>query len=312
MTLIDTVKAANTSVKEKIPLEKTVGVFVGGTSGIGEYTAYKFAQYTKNPTVYVIGRNEAAGNAIIDKLKELNSSPDAKYYFMKHDVSLMKECDKLCDVIKSKEDKVNLLFLSSGFLSIKSRDENEEGLDKKFSVNYYGRWRVVSNLMPLVSAAAEKDNQARVVSVLAPGNEGPLQEDDLDLKKKYTMLNFNRHIVEFNSLAVVRFANLYPKVSFTHAHPGIVSTKIDRDLPWWIRAPIKPIFKVFAQSADDSAEKFFYLGYSGSDYKTGSHIVDANLKDLKAPAENKGFLTKELQDKVWDHTEQSFKEALSK
>ena len=287
----------------------TVGVFVGATSGIGENTAYAFAKYTPKPVVYIVGRNADAGARVLSKLKSINDQVEAK--FLKHDMTLIREADKCSQEIMDNEQKVNVLFLSPGFLTLNGRTETDEGVDSKMSVNFYGRWRVVQNLLPLVQKAAELDENARVVSVLAPGNEGPVNLDDLDLKHNYSLTNANRHFTEFNSLAVERFAKLYPNIGFLHAGPGIVRTGITREFPWYVRYPLY-LTLIFASKPEDSAERFYYIAAGSPDYRTGSHILDGGLKSLKERAQERGYLTPELQETVWKHTEQLFKDALAK
>ena len=50
----DTVKAVNAELKSLNPGQ--VGVFVGGTAGIGEFALKAFAQKTRNPKIYIVGR----------------------------------------------------------------------------------------------------------------------------------------------------------------------------------------------------------------------------------------------------------------
>lgn len=309
MANMDKIIEQNKGVREET--EGPVGVFVGGTSGVGEYTAYNFAKYTHDPTIYIVGRSETAGQAVLDKLKEINPSDKAQYYFKKHDVTLIRDCDELCKALNASEKKVNLLFLSAGFLTTAGRTETVEGIDKKLAVNYYGRWRIVEQLMPLLKNASENGENTRVVSVLQPGNEGPVEEDDLDLKKNFTLFKANRHIVEFNSLAVARFAKQHPNMSFIHAHPGFVSTAIARELPWALRVGTNALARFIATSPETSAEKSFYLGWSAPEFKTGSHIVSAKLKEMQPDIEKKGFLSPELQEKVWNHTQQIFNDAVN-
>ncbi|KAF5111911.1 hypothetical protein DV454_004516 [Geotrichum candidum] len=287
----------------------TVGVFVGATSGIGEHTAYAFAKYTPYPRIHIVGRNADAGSRIVSKLQTIN--PNAQATFHRHDMTLISEADALSKTLLEQEQKVNLLFLSPGFLNITGRTETAEGIDAKLAVTYYGRWRVVKDLLPLVEKAADKEENARVVTVLAAGSEGPVNMDDLDLKHNYSFYNFNRHTSEFNSLAVVRFAQLYPRIGFLHAAPGIVRTGIARELPWYVRMPMKP-FMFFASSPEDSAERFYYISQGSPDYRTGSHLVDSSLKSLKEKAVERGYLTPQLQETVWKHTEDIFNEALAK
>jgi NAD(P)-dependent dehydrogenase (short-subunit alcohol dehydrogenase family) len=93
-----------------------VAVFVGGTSGIGESTLKKYAALATNPTIYVIGRNETAATRILEELKTLN--PEGKYSFIKSDVTLVESVDAVCKEIKSKEKKLNLLWLSPGYSNL--------------------------------------------------------------------------------------------------------------------------------------------------------------------------------------------------
>ncbi|AOW05008.1 YALI0E05731p [Yarrowia lipolytica CLIB122] len=158
-------------------VNKAVGVFFGGTSGIGKETAYMFAQKFDRPTVFIVGRSEEAGSQIVADLNRLN----ARATFIKSDLSQMKEVLRVSEIVKNDTSKINLLFLSQGILSTAGRTETAEGIDLRMALNYYGRWLAVKELAPLVQKAyndGDKDN-ARVVSVLAPGNEGPYQENDI-------------------------------------------------------------------------------------------------------------------------------------
>ncbi|KAF5859747.1 hypothetical protein ETB97_002469 [Aspergillus alliaceus] len=79
---------------------------MGGTSGIGLYTAREFVRYTISPRVYLVGRNEVEAKRTIDELHSVN--PDGKVQFIKSDVSLLKGVDKACDEILRTANRVNL------------------------------------------------------------------------------------------------------------------------------------------------------------------------------------------------------------
>ncbi|ODQ66798.1 hypothetical protein NADFUDRAFT_46162 [Nadsonia fulvescens var. elongata DSM 6958] len=287
-----------------------VAVFVGATSGIGQHTAFKLAEYTESPTIYIVGRSEKAGKYTLDQLRSLNSNPAAKYYFLKHDFTLIKEADSLASELK-KLDRLNLLFLSPGYLTLSGRQESSEGIDCKMAVNYYARWRLVDNLMPLLAHTADDLKQpARVVSVLQPGNEGKFNEEDMGLKNHFTLTACNRHIVEFTSLAVLRFARLYPNVSFTHAHPGFVKTGIMRELPWWVKMA-NPLINCFATDVTTSSEKFIYLS-TDPRFAKGAYILDKDLGSIKEKSLSTGYLTEKYQEMVWNHSNELFDAAVAK
>ena len=111
MVSLEAVKASNVCLPETLP-PNLVAVFVGGTSGIGEFTLRKFAQYAKQPKAYIVGRSQAAADRIIEDLKKVN--PGGEYSFIKSDVSLMKNVDTVCEEIRKREKAINILFLSCG------------------------------------------------------------------------------------------------------------------------------------------------------------------------------------------------------
>lgn len=65
-------------------------------------------------------RNEEAAGRLISELKGLQ--PDGEVTFIKKDLTLLKSVDEVCEEIKAKEKKLNLLFMSQGTLSLKGRD----------------------------------------------------------------------------------------------------------------------------------------------------------------------------------------------
>ncbi|RDW28954.1 hypothetical protein B0I72DRAFT_135626 [Yarrowia lipolytica] len=302
------IKQVNAAYKPTV--KDAVAVFFGGTSGIGKETAYMFAKKFDSPTVIIVGRSEEAGNKIVNDLKELN----AKATFIKSDLSQMKEVVRVSDIVKRDVTKINLLFLSQGILSTAGRTETSEGIELRMSLNYYGRWLAVKELLPLVQTAydeGDKDN-ARVMTVLAPGNEGPYVEDDMQLRTKFSMMNQNRHIVQFSSAAVMRFAREHPDLSFIHAHPGLVATGIMRELPWYVRYPSAILMKTpWAVSPADSGEKFFYMSASCPKFAHGAFLLNPACESIKEKPVSKGYLTEQHQDKIWKHTEEEFELALN-
>jgi hypothetical protein len=83
--------------------------------------------------------------------------------------------------------KLNFLFMSPGILSMRGFDPTSEGIDRKLSLNFYARYKFALDLMPLLEAAADAGEDARVVSVLGPGHGGKIDAQDLGLKKSYSI-----------------------------------------------------------------------------------------------------------------------------
>lgn len=49
-------------------------------------------------------------------------NPESQFNFIKSDVAQLRNVDAVCEEIKAKEDKINLLFLSAGIMTLKGRD----------------------------------------------------------------------------------------------------------------------------------------------------------------------------------------------
>ncbi|KAJ6185288.1 hypothetical protein N7519_006589 [Penicillium mononematosum] len=320
-----------------------VGVFVGGTSGIGEATARAFASNTLASRIYLIGRNEAQASKIIEELRQVN--PDGQVNFIKCDASRLRNVDEACRTIQEKEEKVNLLFLSSGILTTKGRDETEEGLDMKLSLHYYSRMRFINDLLPLLTRAGNdtdnlsppqpglRRNLSSVVSVLHGGAEGPLILDDLSLKTHFSMSNCARHAITMTSLSMQELAFSHPETSFVHAFPGIVKTGATRDFGIVTRTVINAVSflaRPWMVPLNESGDRHLYAATSprfipraskdigdtapGVDGSIGSgayllHWDGSTAGDQKVLQD---FCQNETGKSVWEHTMSIFESICGK
>lgn len=117
MVALPLVRESNSHLKT---ISNLVAVFVGATQGIGLSTLQQYATLTTAPRIYIIGRSEPAGLRIIDDLKARN--PDGNYVFLKGQVSLLESVDEVCREIKRREKRLDLLFMSPGYISFGGRN----------------------------------------------------------------------------------------------------------------------------------------------------------------------------------------------
>ncbi|KAL0065011.1 hypothetical protein AAF712_008004 [Marasmius tenuissimus] len=201
-----------------------VGIFVGGTSGIGQGMAEAFADHTEgNAHIVIVGRNQAAAEAIIAKFPQ-PSSAEAKHEFVQCDVTLMENVQKTTTELLSRIPRINYLVMSPGFTTMKERDETSEGIDRKMAVHYYARWKFIDDLLPALKKAQSEGQDAKVYSVLAPGYGGKIKVEDLGLKKSYSKSHFALAGPTYNDLMLEEFAERNPGIPFVHAYPGFVDT----------------------------------------------------------------------------------------
>ncbi|ESK87716.1 hypothetical protein Moror_1847 [Moniliophthora roreri MCA 2997] len=203
-----------------------VGIFVGGTSGIGQGMAEAFATHTNgNAHIVIVGRNKSAAESIISKFPQ-PSSPEAKHEFIQCDVTLMKNVQKTTDQLLATvpDGKINYLVMSPGYITVKNRDESEEGIDRKMAVHYYARWKFINDLLPGLKKAKELGDDAKVYAVLAAAHGGNIKVDDLGMKKSYSKSHFARAGPTYNDLMMEEFSSRNPNIPFIHAFPGWVRT----------------------------------------------------------------------------------------
>ncbi|OJJ57388.1 hypothetical protein ASPSYDRAFT_153805 [Aspergillus sydowii CBS 593.65] len=200
-----------------------VALFMGATSGIGQSALQHFAQHAPSPRIYSIARPSAAGSheTFLDSLR--SSNPSGTYNLIEADVSLISEIDRIVADIKEKnETKIDILFMSAGFMAFEGRKDTSEGLDPSMSTRYYSRLRLVQQLVPLLNNAPSP----RVVSVLGGGLESPLNEHDLDLRdpRNWTFWSSSMHSGTMGTLTLERIARANPNLSIVHWFPGTVAT----------------------------------------------------------------------------------------
>lgn len=192
-----------------------IGVFVGGTSGVGRAMAEAFHSYTKGKChIIIIGRNRAAAEAMFGSFDEPDhSTVELKREFIPCDVYLMKNIKETSRVLLGQLPHINFLVLSAGYGSLlNDRDETAEGMAGQLATRYYSRWRFIYELLPLIRNAADEGLDAKVMSVLgAQKYKGmSVDLDDLALKKSYWGVKAALQSVNYNDYMVeVRRTSLY-------------------------------------------------------------------------------------------------------
>jgi NAD(P)-dependent dehydrogenase (short-subunit alcohol dehydrogenase family) len=272
----DQIRSSNALINDTLP-HHLVAVFVGGTSGIGEYTVLQLAKHATKPKIYIVGRSEEASDRIIARCKVLNN--DGEYMFMKVDASLLKNVDEVCREIKEREKEINIMVLSTGTLVFKTSEldfplglnakltkawgiETEEGLHAAVCLALHARMRFVVNLLPLLQRA---NSLRRVITVFAGTKEGSPDLGDLEALNA-SLFNSRGHICSLITLSLEAIAKKAPNVSFIHDYPGPVDTGIGRGMTGMVMTIMKALFKVIGPliyiPKEQSGERHLYLATS--------------------------------------------------
>ena len=153
--------------------------------------------------------------------------------------------------------------------------------------------------MPCLEKATAEGQEARVMSILAPGTGGALDATDLGLKKNFSLMRAARQAPTYNDIFVdVRilstsllsfpltrfyeqeYSNRHPAMSFIHAMPGLVDTPLANNMPFYIRA-LMPIAKLFTTSIEDCGE-WMNSALTNPEMKKGKWYVDQNANLIPA------------------------------
>ena len=128
MVQIDAVRSSNSLLVKSHPL---VAVFVGGTSGIGEYTVKALATHAKQGQglrLYIVGRNADAAEKTISDCTRL--FPEGDFRSVKAgDLALLRDVDLVCaEIMRMEEEsftggpaRVDLLVLTQAYFSFDAR-----------------------------------------------------------------------------------------------------------------------------------------------------------------------------------------------
>lgn len=126
-------------------LENKVAFVIGGTSGIGEATAKKFAE--EGAKVIVGGRNEDEGNRIVNEIKEQNNEAIYKHTDTTDFDEIKKVVQEILDVYGTIDILYNGAGIHDSYKTILDTDESD--YDKIMDVNVKGPYLASKAVLPI-------------------------------------------------------------------------------------------------------------------------------------------------------------------
>ncbi|KAH8654418.1 hypothetical protein BGZ60DRAFT_495872 [Tricladium varicosporioides] len=320
MVSLHEVLLSNSQISSSLP-SHLVAVFVGATSGIGEISLKKFAEYTNEPRIYFVGRSQDAADRIVTQCKVLN--PSGEYIFVQSDISLISNVDRVCQHIGGNEQSIDLLFLSAGVPAV-NRSVTSENIHLLAALNYYSRLRFITNFLPLLQSAG---SLRRVVTIGGGTQEGPLDTTDFPALR-VPLPQLKGHLSSLITLGLEAVARTALEVSFVHDYPGTVKTPLLDGMP---KEMLKNLVLI---PLEECGERHVYLATSGrfsalkgmcktvtsrnnSDkalgttgevgsgvYSVGAYCESASIEVQELLA---GFREVGMVSQVWQHTQGEFR-----
>lgn len=310
--IVNTLKAYAQDPK----LSKPVGVFCGGTSGIGLSTAIAFVKATKNSpnpaSIYIVGHDKLKGESARKKLKEIN--PEINCKFLQHDLTYIEQAKRISNIILNHETHINLLCLSHGSFPPPTQIITKEGIDQELATTYYTRCTLLIDLAPLLTVAAESKQTAAAISVMGAGHEkvDAINPTDYGLLTSYSPNRALTMSHTYNSLVMLKLARLYPNVAFIHTFPGYVRTGISRNIPWYLRALTNGYLGLFGTDPEVAGNANVYAALISAE-PGSANLLDNHLEEVygeEVRAKGEGLFDVKLQEDLWNHTQETINKVI--
>ena len=230
--------------------------------------------------------------------------PHANMEFRPLEATSMRQIKQYTDTFKSVSgQKLDLLIMTQGILTMAGRTETPEGIDRKMALHYYGKQLLIRELLPTMT------EDAKVIIVLdgVYGNPTKLDWEDLDLKKHFSLAKAANHCIVMNDAMVQFHAAQQQREGtnnrhFVHACPGAVSSSLDRELPWYLRLVARAAVNVVGVSPDTCAE---YLLNGASECAMAGKAEDrfwSNIDNKGHLVAKKAIWSEEQMNKIANHT----------
>jgi NAD(P)-dependent dehydrogenase (short-subunit alcohol dehydrogenase family) len=266
-------------------------VITGATSGIGYYTAKKFASH--GARLLCINRNEKKSEAL---KAEIEKEYGVSCEYIIADLSNLKDicstAEKLCKI----ETPIDVLIHNAG-IHLTKRELTAEGFDKVFVVNHLSSF--VINI--LLCQKLKSQEKARIILVNSEGHRFAawgLRLDDLNWdKRRYSGLKSYGSAKLAQLLSMLIFDEYFRPwgVTINAMHPGAVRSETGKEngaVYRWIK---KHLYDKILRPTEISAESIYYLGVSKEIDGVSGKFFNLTTEEEPAPP----ALDKEAAYKLW-------------
>jgi NAD(P)-dependent dehydrogenase (short-subunit alcohol dehydrogenase family) len=267
-------------------------VITGATSGIGYYTAKKYA--SKGANLLCINRNQQKSETLHN---EIENEYGVKCDYKIADLSNLQDIHQVAEDLLKLTTPIDVLIHNAGIYLTK-RELTGDGLEKVFVIQYLSSFILNFILMEKLKSQLN----ARIVMVNSEGHRFAawgLRLDDLNWeRRRYSGLKSYGSAKMAQLLSMIVFNQLFQKtgVSINAMHPGAVKTETGQDngpvYRWFKRNLIDKTLK----SPEISAEALYYLGVSKEIDGVSGKFFNLTAKEEPAPP----ALDREVAYELWE------------
>jgi NAD(P)-dependent dehydrogenase (short-subunit alcohol dehydrogenase family) len=267
-------------------------VITGATSGIGYFTARKYA--SMGADLLCVNRNPEKSEAL---KKEIISEFAVNCDYILADLSRLDEIYRVGKELNQLNSEINILIHNAGIYLTK-RELTGDGLEKVLVIQYLASFIINYMLMDKLKS----QGNARIIMVNSEGHRFAawgLRLDDLNWeKRRYSGLKSYGSAKTAQLLSMIVFDEHFRNtgVSINAMHPGAVKTDTGQEngpvYRWYKRNFIDRTLK----SPEISAEALYYLGVSKEIESVSGKFFNLTTQEVPAPP----ALDREVAYELWE------------
>ncbi len=259
--------------------ENKLVVISGATSGIGTYTAKKYAAMGAN--ILCINRDEEKSIRLKD---EIGKKYGIKCDYLIADLSKLKDIHEVANQLSEMKQPIDVLIHNAG-LTLSKQQLTDNGLDVVFVVNHLSSFIINYKLIDKLKS----QGSARIILNNSEGHRfAPwgLKLDDLDWKKRrYSGLKAygSAKLAQLLSMHIFKEKFEGSDVTINAMHPGAVESNTGKDngpvYKWYKRNVIAKMLR----PTDIASDSLYYLGVSKAMEGISGKFFCLTTEEVPAP-----------------------------
>jgi len=271
--------------------KKRLVVITGATSGIGYYTARKYALNGAN--LLLLNRNEEKSIMVCDEIRQ-DFGVECEYKIA--DFTRISDVQKVGYELLDSDIKIDVLIHNAGVYSTK-KILTEDNNELVFQVVYLGSFI----LNYILKAKLKAQGNTRIIFVNSEGHRFTLlglSLDDLEWEDhRYSGLRSYGKAKTAQLLSMISFDEYFKNsgVSINAMHPGNVKTNMGQNNGPTYRFLKRLFIDRAAKSPEISAQALYYLGVSKEINGVSSKFFRLTSEEKPAPP----ALDREVADELW-------------